>query len=162
MTSEATAQSVLVEFILRKFDELVDLISQLDDDAANTTTQQRGSNSVVQLLVHCCGMMRRWSASVNLGIAVPRNRDAEFTAHMPVTDVLGLAARTRAAFLHDAEQTDLAATPVEVPPGREDFWTVNCEGVLLHVFEELSQHLGQAEITRDVVVRSGVTGPQLG
>ena len=27
-----------------------------------------------------------------------------------------------------------------------------CEGVLLHVFEELCQHLGHLEITRDVLV----------
>ncbi len=144
---------MLVEFVLRKFDELVRLASQLDDEAANRTTAHVDSNSVIQILVHCCGMMRRWSASVNLGIEVPRDREAEFTAQMPVAEALELAARTRAEFLVDVEQTDPAATPVAVPPGREDFWTVSCEGVLLHVFEELCQHLGQAEITRDTVTQ---------
>ncbi|RJN32153.1 mycothiol transferase [Nesterenkonia natronophila] len=145
-------RSVLVEFILHKFDELVDLAAQLDDDAANTTTSTRGSNSVVQLVTHCCGMLRRWSSTVNLGVEVPRDREAEFEVVMPVAEVLTLAAEARAAFLTDIERTDLDAAPVFLPPGWNDFWTASCAGVLLHVLEELCQHLGQAEITRDVVL----------
>lgn len=66
-----TTENVLVTFILMKFDELVDLVSDLDDELANATVPVDGSNSVVQLLVHCCGMLRRWSSSVNLGVEVP-------------------------------------------------------------------------------------------
>jgi uncharacterized damage-inducible protein DinB len=149
-------RSVLVEFILQKFDELVDLAAQLDDDAANTSPSTRGSNSVVQLVAHCCGMLRRWSSTVNLGVEVPRDREAEFEVVMPLDEVLALAAETRAAFLADVERTDLDAAPVFLPPGWNEFWTVSCAGVLLHVLEELSQHLGQAEITRDVVLADGV------
>ncbi|WP_120002856.1 DUF664 domain-containing protein [Nesterenkonia muleiensis] len=151
MTGTA-AESPLVRLILHKFDQLVELVSRMDDDAANAVLPVKGSNSGVQLVVHCCGAMRRWSSTVNLGIEVPRDRDAEFTATMPVAEVLKLTASSRAAFLADVGQTNLAAAPVAVPAGREEFWTGSCEGVLAHVLEEISQHLGHAEITRDVVL----------
>jgi uncharacterized damage-inducible protein DinB len=155
MVVESGTRSVLVEFILQKFDELVDLAAQLDDDAANTSASTRGSNSVVQLVAHCCGMLRRWSSTVNLGLEVPRDRESEFEVVMPVAEVLALAAETRVAFLTDVERTDLDAAPIFLPPGWNEFWTVSCAGVLLHVLEELCQHLGQAEVTRDVVLAGG-------
>lgn len=71
---------------------------------------------------------------------------------MPVAGVLELAATTRAAFLADVKRTDPSAVPVAAPPGREDFWLTSAEGVFLHVLEELCQHLGHAEITRDVLL----------
>ncbi|WP_084499813.1 DUF664 domain-containing protein [Brevibacterium album] len=154
----AAADTHLVRLILEKFDALAALTAQLDDGTANTVLAVPGSNSVVQLLVHCCGLLRRWSSTVNLGVTIPRDRDAEFEAEMPVAAALALAAQTRAAFLADIAVTDLAAAPRLPPPDHDDFWTATCEGVLLHVLEELSQHLGHAEITRDLV--PDILGPQ--
>lgn len=152
MMAESELEGVLVRLIATKFDELMDLVSQLDDDSANTVLPVEGSNSVVQLLSHCCGMMRHWSSSVNLGIEVPRDRDAEFEAVMPVAEALELAAEARSAFLDDVERTDLSGVPKVIPPGRQVFWTVTAKTVLLHVLEEICQHLGHAEVTRDVVL----------
>lgn len=156
--TEPAAGSDLVRLVLKKFDELVDLVSRLDDGPANAVLPVAGSNSPVQLLTHCCGLMRRWSSSVNLGALVPRDREAEFTVTMPVAQVLDLAARTRTAFLDDVRRTDLSAAPAAPPPGRDEFWTASCEGVLLHVLEEICQHLGHAEITRDVVLAASGGG----
>ena len=147
---------VLVLFILEKFDALVDLVGSLDDatanrDLAGLVPAGIGTNSAVQLLTHVCGMLRRWSSTVNLGVPVPRDREAEFSAQMPVDEVLEIAAHTRRGFLHDVALTDPAAAPAAVPPGREHLWTGSCHGVLLHVFEEISQHLEHAEVTRDVL-----------
>jgi hypothetical protein len=146
------AETHLVRLILEKFDALVELTAQLDDTAANAVLPVAGSNSAVQLLVHCCGLLRRWSSTVNLGVEVPRDRSAEFEAVMPVAEALALAARTRPAFLADVAATDLTAPPRVSPPDHDDYWTSSCEGVLLHVLEELSQHLGHAEVTRDLVL----------
>lgn len=156
MPDETEVREVLVTFILTKFDELTELLGSLDDDTANTELAIDGSNSVIQLVLHCCGMMRRWSSGVNLGVEIPRDRDAEFTARRPVREVLTLAARTRAAFIADVDGTDLAAPPAVVPAGRRQFWMGSGHGVLLHVLEEISQHLGHAEITRDVLLARAV------
>lgn len=154
-TDPLSRDDVLVDFILLKFDELVALLETMDDESANAELPTPGSNSVVQLMVHCCGMMRRWSSSVNRGVEVPRDRDAEFSARMPVREAVSLAAHTRAAFLADVAATDVDSAPAAVPQGREHFWTVSTRGVLLHVLEELAQHLGQAEITRDALAEGG-------
>lgn len=70
---------------------------------------------------------------------------------MSVQESVELAGRTRTAFVADVAATEMQMSPALIPTGREHFWTVTCEGVLLHVLEELSQHLGQAQITRDVL-----------
>ncbi|GAA3279571.1 DUF664 domain-containing protein [Nesterenkonia halobia] len=149
---------VLVSVILEKFDELVALVASCDDATANAVPaagRPEAMNSPIQLLVHTCGMMRRWSCSVNRGLPVPRDRDAEFTARMPAAEALALASRTRADFRDDVASTDPDAAPAAVPAGREHLWTGSCRGVLLHVFEEICQHLGHAEITRDMLDRPG-------
>ena len=148
-TVAGSERELLLRSCLDAFDELVSLVSAMDDASANWRPDRPGANSVVALLVHSCGMARRWSSTVNLGGDLPRDRDAEFTARMPVADALRLAAATRAAFALDVRATDPAAVPAAVPLGREDYWTGSCRGVLLHVLQELRQHLGQAEITRD-------------
>lgn len=147
-----STEDELLTFCLLKFDELTELVVQLGDDAANTAPRLPGANSPVAILVHCCGMMRRWSGSVNLGLNIPRDRDGEFSARMTVSDAAQLARGTRSAFVRDVRATRLDQPPAAVPPGRVTFWTATCEGVLLHVFEELCQHLGQAEITRDLLL----------
>lgn len=151
---DATADDqILVDFILLKFDELVSLVDDMNDESANTVLAVKGSNSVAQLVIHCCGLLRRWSSTVNLGIEVPRDREAEFTAQMPVEELLHMAAQTRENFLADVAVTDHAAAPAALPEGRHHFWTASCRGVLMHIFEEISQHLGHAEITRDLVIQ---------
>jgi hypothetical protein len=47
---------------------------------------------------------------------------------------------------------DLAAAPDNPPPPPEDFFAATQGAVLFHVYEELSQHRGQLEITRDVLM----------
>ena len=119
-----------------------------------------GSNSPYALLTHCLGAMRRWSSTVNLGGTVPRDRDAEFTATGPVSTLVERAARERQAFIDDVAATDLDALPVAPPADRVDaparsYQVTDCRAVLLHVVEELAQHLGHLEITRDVLLARG-------
>lgn len=148
------SEEALKRLILQKFDELVSLVESLEDSVANTQLAVPGSNSVVQIVVHCCGMMRRWSSSVNLGQEVHRDRDREFSAEMSVADAVRLAHATRAAFIRDVEATEMQAAPARVPQGRAHFWTGTAEGVLFHVLEEISQHLGHAQITRDMLLHA--------
>lgn len=45
--------------------------------------------------------------------------------------------------------TDGDAPPANPRPGERHWFQASAHGVLLHVFEEVCQHLGQLEITRD-------------
>ncbi|WP_345473253.1 DUF664 domain-containing protein [Glutamicibacter ectropisis] len=154
MNPETVNEQILVKLLLEKFDQLVDTVNAIPAELVNSYLPVSGSNSPVQILVHCCGMMRRWSSTVNLGIAVPRDRDAEFSAEMSKHDALNLATDTRDAFVADLLRTVMPEAPADLPSGREvDHWMATCGGVLLHVYEELCQHLGHLEITRDFLCR---------
>lgn len=90
------------------------------------------------------------------GVAVPRDRDAEFRAAGPVRELVARARGVRDEFAADARSVRGDEPPV-APPERdrpdelERRWVRTTGGVLLHVFEELCQHLGHLEVTRDVV-----------
>lgn len=153
-------KDVILAYVLAKFDAIVTIVRDMDDATANATLPVAGSNSPYALLTHCLGAMRRWSSTVNLGGTVPRDRDAEFTATGPVSTLVERAARERQAFIDDVAATDLDALPVAPPADRVDaparsYQVTDCRAVLLHVVEELAQHLGHLEITRDVLLARG-------
>ena len=138
----------------RALDGFAAIVTELGDDLVNARLDGiPGSNSAFALVTHIAGMAARWVRTVNLGIAVPRDRDAEFTATGTVADALALLGRTREGLHGDAR----AASPREVPadPAHDNDGTIvyATQGeVLLHVYEELAQHLGQLEVTRDVLL----------
>lgn len=142
--------SLLGRYCLTKLDEIVDLVAGLDDAAAGAVPPLPGANSAYQLLTHCLGMARQWVREDILGEPTGRDRDAEFEA---VGSVAELVARARVE--REELRADLArirpGMPVPGRPGREDFWSDSAEGILLHVLEELCQHLGHLELTRDLV-----------
>lgn len=145
---------MILTFALDAFDRMTQIVATLDDDTANADLGVPGSNTPYQLLTHCIGMMRRWSSTVARGIPVPRDRDAEFTASGPVAALLEQAAYARAAFIEDVEALDLDAAPA-APTGQGRAFEASVFGILLHVVEELTQHLGHLEITRDVLLTGG-------
>ena len=158
--TQISEKDVILAYVLAKFDAIVTIVRDMDDATANATLPVAGSNSPYALLTHCLGAMRRWSSTVNLGGTVPRDRDAEFTATGPVSTLVERAARERQAFIDDVAATDLDALPVAPPADRVDaparsYQVTDFRAVLLHVVEELAQHLGHLEITRDVLLARG-------
>lgn len=152
MAAEAvTLHDTVLHYALVKLDAMVAILAGMDDVTANRTLGVRGSNSPYVLLFHSLGAMRRWSSTVNRGIEVPRDRDAEFRASGSVAGLLEVAAAQREAFIEDVLATDLGAPPATVPPGAHPVRTATCLAVLVHVIEELAQHLGHLEITRDLL-----------
>lgn len=151
MTTLQPHVATLADFCLDKFDEIVDRVGSLDDATANTAPELPDANSPFVLLTHCLGMLRRWTSTVNLGVVIPRDRDGEFTATGRVADLLAAAAEVRAAFLADVAATDWSGAPATAAPAKYGPWSETTYGVLLHVFEELCQHLGHLEVTLDIL-----------
>ena len=111
-----------------------------------------GSNSGFALVSHAVGVMGHWARDVNRGIEVPRDRDAKFTATGSVDEALAQLESARGRLHEDARAADPAASPVN-PPTQGDRTAYATQGdVLMHVYEELVQHLGQLEVTRDVLL----------
>ena len=87
---------------------------------------------------------------------IQRDRAAEFTA---TGDVAGLLRRTehaRRRLQEDMVGLSAAAPPVNVrrDPNDPVPYTETKGAVLVHVLEELFQHVGQMELTRDALVVS--------
>ena len=75
---------------------------QLGDSRVNAVALGvPGSNSAFALVAHVVGVMGRWGRTVNRGIVVPRDRDAEFTATGTVEEALALLESGRARLHED-------------------------------------------------------------
>lgn len=128
---------------------MADIVTGLGDDLANRRPDLHGANSPVQILTHCLGVTAWWAGAVNLGRPVTRDRDAEFEAVCRVDDLAVDVERARQQLHDDVAAADPGAEPVQ----REHLHEYRTQGaVLLHVYEELAQHRGQMEITRDVLL----------
>jgi uncharacterized damage-inducible protein DinB len=125
-----------------------DIVVELGDDLANRRPDLPGANSAYAILTHCLGVCGAWASTTNLGRTVPRDRDAEFTASGPVGGLAAETDRVRALLAEWVEASDPGARPAR-PDARDEYATQG--EVLLHVYEELAQHRGQLELTRDVV-----------
>ena len=128
-----------------------DIVLDLGDDLANRRPDLPGANSPFAILTHCLGVTARWASTVNLGEVVPRDRDAEFTATGPVAALAVDTDRIRVSLRDWVARAEFGAPPANPTQPRQDWYAATQGGVLLHVYEELSQHRGQLEITRDVL-----------
>ena len=129
------------------------LVRELGEAHVNETVPfLEGSNSGFALVAHAVGVMGHWARTVNRGIVVPRDRDAEFTATGTVAEALELLELGRARLHEDARAADPAAAPANPPAGPDRTAYATQGDVLMHVYEELAQHLGQLEVTRDVLL----------
>lgn len=137
-------------------DAMVQIVEELGDHDANEAPDLPGANSPYAILTHCLAMMTWWSGEAVAGHPVPRDRDAEFVATGPVATMRERALQARAQFVADLEGLDSSAEITVEPEAFfvETPYARSRAGVLMHVFHELAQHLGQMEITRDVLVAS--------
>jgi hypothetical protein len=151
----------VVSYVDRAVDQMTEIVTGLGDDLANRTPALPGANSPYVILRHCLGVMEFWGGEVVAGREVIRDRPAEFRAHGPVADLAAAARKALGQFRADAATAHPAGPPRggaghQKYPGELEF---SSQGhALLHVLEEVTQHLGQLELTRDVLHAAGNPG----
>ena len=147
----------LVSYVARTVDQMADIVGELGDDLANRRPALPGANSPYAILRHCLGVMEFWGGQVVAGRVIERDRAAEFRASGPVAALIAAAQDGKASFRADAAKADPGAPPRGSHPGmdRDRLETRTQGGALLHVLEEVTQHLGQLELTRDVLQEGG-------
>jgi hypothetical protein len=130
------------------------IVGELGDDLANRRPDIPRANSPYALLTHCLGVMEYWAGHVVAGRRIERDRDAEFRASGSVDE---LVARTREACRR--LESDVAVLDADAAPRgtvRAEDAVLPCGrtqgGALIHVYEELAQHRGQMEVTRDILL----------
>ena len=134
-------------------DDMVAILEALGDDRANTRPALPGANSPYAIVFHCVGVIEYWAGSVIAGLRIPRDREAEFLATGAVEELIGRVEAVRArlpgwvAIAIDEGIRDRSAAGST----RTEAATASPEWVLMHLQRELAQHLGQLELTRDLL-----------
>ena len=151
----------MYEFFLleRHLDQMSAAAAELGDDLVNVAPGPPGANSAYQIVFHCCGMLEWWTRAAILGLEVDRDRDAEFVATGTVAQLTARVAAVRTQCVSDLARIEPDA-PLRGDPSAEYQGTPIGEtaaGALMHVFEELAQHHGHLDVTRDLVL-SGQRG----
>ncbi|MEO6318752.1 MAG: DinB family protein [Acidimicrobiales bacterium] len=136
------------------FDQMLAVADRLSDATVNERPLGPDTNAVAAIVIHCCGVGEFWLGHVGLGRESQRDREAEFERTASVAELHALVdAATRQI---DADLDALEALEAESPyaAGRQ-FLTVGDQSdasLVLHVIEELFQHLGHCELAADALV----------
>jgi hypothetical protein len=150
----AVSETEFLWFVDLALDQMVAIVVQLGDDGANRRPDLAGANSPFAILTHCLGVMEFWAGSMVADRVSTRDRQAEFVAEGSVHDLMQHVAIARRQLASDISGFDSQA-PTAQAPAPEDVATPfgrTKGGVLLHMLEELFQHLGQMEVSRDVLL----------
>jgi hypothetical protein len=146
----------LLWYIDEAVDGMVAIVVDLGDERANRVPDLEGANCAYAVLTHCLGVLEYWGGYVIAGRTIQRDRDGEFRAR---GDVAGLVERARAARAQLAADL-LSLDPYAPPRGTPDPEDAGLPlgrtqgGAAVHLIEELAQHRGQLEITRDLLTSS--------
>lgn len=132
------------------------ILADLGDDLANRRPSLDGANSPYAIVFHCVGMLEHWAGSVIGGERIPRDRDAEFIATGPVDELIHRVGevRSRLPSWVDIAVSEGIRDRSAQGSTRGNAATATPEWVLLHIQRELAQHLGQLELTRDVLTQA--------
>lgn len=144
-------KAVFLRFCDEALVAMRDIVTGLGDDLANRRPDLPGANSPFAIVTHCLGVCGYWASTVNLGEEVPRDRAAEFTATGAVGELADAVNRMRERLARWVQAAEVDAPPADRSATAEDFFAGTQGGVLFHIYEELAQHRGQLEITRDLL-----------
>jgi hypothetical protein len=140
-------------FADRALDGMVYIVADLGDELANQPPNLPVANSPYQILTHCLGVLDYWVGHLVAGREIDRDRDAEFNATGQVGELVSRAAKAQQQLHADIAK----ARPSDPVRGRlnRDWLPADREftqqAALLHVLEELCQHHGHMELTRDIL-----------
>ena len=152
---ELTADTAL-RYVRHAYDQLLAVAERLGDDRVNQRPLGPHTNAVGALIFHCCGVAEFWLGHTGLGRASARDRDSEFSRSATVAE---LHAAVEAS-LHQVELDLLALHAGRAAPDHAACRQLLLDGdesdasLVLHVIEELYQHLGHAELAADALLTS--------
>jgi len=141
-------------FLDDALDGMLGITATLGDDLVNARPDLPGANTPFAIVAHCVGVVDWWIGVMIAGRAVYRDRDAEFNANGTIVELGTFVDNLMRRMRIDLESINPAA-PIRRPellrtgsPARS--WSQS--DALIHTLEELAQHHGQLELTRDILM----------
>ncbi|WP_052688850.1 DUF664 domain-containing protein [Williamsia herbipolensis] len=131
------------------------IVADLGDGLVNTTPPLPQTNSPYAIVFHCVELTKFWAGSVIGGEQIPRDRAAEFHATGTTAALCDAVddVRTRVGdWLHIAVTEGVRDRDVRGSTRTADIAEATPQWIVLHILRELAQHLGQLELTRDVLL----------
>lgn len=147
---ELTPATTMV-YVRRAFTQMGEAIDRLGEPLINERPHGPDTNAVAALVVHCCGVAEFWLGHVALGRPSIRAREEEFSTTATVEELHRLIATTIEQIGSDLVRLDAGAGTDE---GGRVFLPesdLSDASVVLHVIEELYQHLGHMELAVDAL-----------
>lgn len=143
-----------VPFIEFALNGMVEIAAELGDSLVNEKPPLEGANSAYAIVTHCIGVTDWWVGLMIAGRPVARDRDAEFVAEGTVAKL-----REAVSALLDRFENDLALMVSESPirhperlPATSTARDWTQAAALIHTLEELAQHHGHLELSRDILL----------
>lgn len=141
-------------YVRLAFEQMLTVADRLGDDRVNERPLGRRTNAVAGIVVHCCGVSEFWLGHVGRGRESTRAREDEFSTSATVSELHDLVAVTLAQV-----EADLAAIEAGADSAYAEgrMFLVVPEGdasLVVHVIEELFQHLGHCELAADALLGS--------
>ncbi len=114
------------------------------------------TNAVAALVIHCCGVTEFWIGPVALGRPSHRDRESEFARTADVAELHAMVDATLARVSEDLAAINEGRTQPD-RTGRQflEGGDESDGAIVLHVLEELYQHLGHMEIAADALAVRG-------
>lgn len=144
------APQTAVRYLDVGFDRLQAVVDRVGDPKLNERPITDHTNSISALVAHCCGVAEFWLGHVGLGRPSHRDRPAELVHEATVGELHALLAVARAKAADDV--MTLVSRSVPGHPDRQHLVDETDAALVLHVLEELFQHVGHAEITADALL----------
>lgn len=143
--------AMLSAYVTQAFEEMEAVLDRLGGADLNVRPFGDETNSISALVTHATAVSEFWLGHVGLGHPTNRDRDSEFRAE---SDDAGL--RTRIATAHENALTYIGRLDAgEGQPSavRETLVGDQTDGsIVVHVIEELYQHVGHMDITADALL----------
>jgi uncharacterized damage-inducible protein DinB len=134
--------------------QMLTVADRLGDELVNERPVGPETNAVAALVTHCCAVTEFWLGHVGLGRVSHRDRASEFSSTATVAELHALVHATVRQASDDLEliaagktQTDRAGWQFLGEAGDE-----TDAALVLHVVEELYQHVGHMELAADALL----------
>ena len=143
-------------YMRHAFAQMLDVADRLGDTRVNDRPLGADTNAVAALVVHCCAVTEFWIGHVALGRPTSRDRESEFSTSATLADLHAMVESTLAQVAEDL--ADIDAGRVQADRTGRQFLEGGDESdgaIVVHVMEELYQHLGHMELAADALAVRG-------
>lgn len=136
------------------FAQMLAVAERLGDERVNQRPLGPDTNAVAALIFHCCGVAEYWLGHVGMGRPSTRDRESEFSRTATVAELHAAVDVSLAQIEADVAAIAAGRSAPEQAAGRQLLLDgdESDAALVLHVIEELFQHLGHAELAADALL----------